>query len=77
MSFSEILSAVNDLSRNEQALLIKHTASLLEETGDTIDPELYAMLQERRAAYVADPDIGIPLRDAMKILREKTQLRGV
>ncbi|MEO0734461.1 MAG: hypothetical protein AAFZ52_16610 [Bacteroidota bacterium] len=77
MSFTEIMMAVGDLSRDEQALLIKHTVSLLEGENNDLAPELYAILQERRTAFAADPRIGVPLHDAMKLLREKTKLRGV
>lgn len=47
MGLHEIMSAVKELSVNEQALLIKHTVDLMNEETDTLDPRLEAILDKR------------------------------
>jgi hypothetical protein len=71
MGLHEMMLAVRELTKEEQALLIKHTVNVMGEDGKTLDPRLEAMLEASWQEHLADPSKSLPAREVLaKMMKE-------
>jgi hypothetical protein len=77
MGLHDIMSAVRELTREEQALLIKHTVDIMQESGGAISPELESLLESRWQDHLANPGESKPARQAISEMMKKNLAGGL
>jgi hypothetical protein len=65
MGLFEIMTAVRNLSSDEQALVIKHTVDILRADESGLPPELEELLERRWNQHLAAPSKSRPAREVL------------